>query len=323
MVTSWPIHPNRRAILAVAPALLLDACHPKAGSSRVRIGYQRDGVLLLAQSEGRLETELKAVGVTGVEWILFPSGPPLLEAMRAGAVDFGATGETPPIFAQAGDAPLVYAAAEPVTGAGQALLIPRGSTVRSIAELKGRTLGFTPGSTSHLFALQALKGAGLTLNDVHQVPLSPPDGAAAFAKGALDGWIVWDSYFALAERDLSARPILTANQLPGTSSFYLASKAFADGSPKVLSALLTSLSQSAQRGNARPDLAIRTIARASGLSEDIVRISRRRGPFAVAPLTDALIARQQVAADTFSEAGVIPKRIRVNDAAWRGWMVAA
>lgn len=287
--------------------------------ARLRIGYQRDGVLLLAKAEGRIEAELARAGVRTVEWVLFPSGPPLLEAMRAGAIDFGATGETPPIFAQAGGAALVYVAAEPVTGAGQALLAPPASPVRRVADLRGRSLAFTPGSTSHLFALNALREAGLTLRDVKAVPLAPPDGAAAFARGAVDAWIVWDSFYALAQRDAHARVVLTAERLPPTSSFYIAPRRVAEQRPGQLTALLDVLAGVARRGEANQAHATEVIAAASGLPRDIVRVSRRRGPFEVASLSAKLVVHQQAAADTLSDARVIPTRLKVADAVWTGW----
>ena len=309
---------TRRAALAAAGALA--GCAPQGrASAAVRIGYQRDGVLLLAQSDPTFAGRLKRLGVRSVEWVLFPSGPPLLEAMRAGAVDFGSTGETPPIFAQAGGARLVYAAAEPVTGRSQALLVPRGSKASRLEELRGRSVALTPGSSSHLFALNALRKSGLTLADIKVVPLSPPEAAAAFARGSLDGWIIWDSYFARAQKDSGARVLMDGQGLPPTSSFYLASRDFAERSPERLRAVLDGLRGAAAQGEADPERAIAVIARASGLPADIVRTSRRRGPFAVTPMSAEQAARQQANADLFSDAHVIPTRLRVSDAVWTGW----
>ncbi len=309
--------PTRRLALLSAAAA---ACTPRGGGSAVvRIGYQRDGVLLLAKSDPSFGERLASLGVRAVEWVLFPSGPPLLEAMRAGAVDFGATGETPPIFAQAGGARLVYAAAEPVTGASQALVVPKGSRVSRLVELRGRRVAFTPGSSAHLFALQALRAAGMTLSDIRPIPLSPPEAAAAFARGSLDGWIIWDSYLARAQLDAGARTLMDGRGLPPTSSFYLASRAFAERSPEKLRAVLTGLRGAATQGEADPEHAIEVIARASQLSREVVRLSRRRGRFDVLPMSDALTARQQANADLFSAARIIPGRLQVSDAVWTGW----
>ena len=309
---------SRRSALAGLGALA--GCAPRGGTSgTVRIGYQRDGVLLLAKSDPTFARRRSDLGVRSVEWVLFPSGPPLLEAMRAGAVDFGSTGETPPIFAQAGGARLVYAAAEPVTGRSQALLVPPGSKVTRLEQLKGRSVALTPGSSSHLFALNALRQAGMTLADIKVVPLSPPEAAAAFARGSLDGWIIWDSYFARAQKDSGARVLIDGQGLPPTSSFYLASRDFAERSPERLRAVLDGLSGAAAQGEADPERAIAVIAQASGLPPDIVRTSRRRGPFAVSPMTAEQASRQQANANLFSDAHVIPTRLRVADVVWTGW----
>ena len=307
---------TRRSLIAGAAGL---AGCSRGDAGAVRIGYQRDGVLLLAKSDPGFARRLAELGVRSIDWALFPSGPPLLEAMRAGAIDFGATGETPPIFAQAGGAPLVYAAAEPVTGASQALIVPPASTARRLSDLRGKRVAFTPGSSAHLFALNALRSVGLALADIQPIPLSPPEAAAAFARGALDGWIVWDSYFALAQRDSEARVLLDGRALPPTSGFYLASRRFAEQASPRLRAVLDGLASAASHAEADPERAVAVIAQASGLSPEIVRTSRRRGAFAVKPLTTDMITRQQANADLFSDAHVIPKRLRVADAVWTGW----
>ena len=94
----------------------------------MRIGYQKYGNLLLLKQHGGLEARLKPLGFTA-EWSEFPSGPPILEAMRAGAIDVGQTGDAPPIFAQAGRAELLYVANEPPAPTGEAILVPKDSTI--------------------------------------------------------------------------------------------------------------------------------------------------------------------------------------------------
>ncbi|MBV9457923.1 MAG: sulfonate ABC transporter substrate-binding protein, partial [Bradyrhizobium sp.] len=88
----------------------------------VRIGYQKYGKFVLLKGRGTLEDKLKPLGYS-VTWTEFPSGPPLLEALNVGAIDMGVTGETPPIFAQAAGAPLVYFAYDPPAPKGEAILV--------------------------------------------------------------------------------------------------------------------------------------------------------------------------------------------------------
>src|SRR4051812_28446810 len=110
---------GRRGLLAGA-MLLAAGCARPGGAKPVRIGYQRSGVMLLARSRGQVEAALASVA-PDIGWVEFAAGPPLMEAMAAGAIDFGAVGDAPPIFAQAAKAPILYVAAQPVTGAGSAL----------------------------------------------------------------------------------------------------------------------------------------------------------------------------------------------------------
>ncbi len=307
---------RREMILAMAAALA--GCARTAGKPAVRIGFQRSGVLLLTKARHGLDAPLKDLA-SGVTWVEFPAGPPMMEAMAAGAIDLGAVGESPPIFAQAAGAPIVYAAAQPITGAGTALLVQAASAARSVSDLRGKKIAFTKASAAHLFTHYALKQAGLTLHDVTPVYLSPGDAAGAFGSGAIDAWATWDPYYALAVRDQKARVILDGEGLPKTSSFYIASRRFAEGSPAVLSALLSALKVQAAWGMAHTGDVAATVSGATGLPQDIVAASLRRGAYAVEPIDDALVATQQASADAFLEMGAIPKRIDVSAAVWRGW----
>jgi sulfonate transport system substrate-binding protein len=242
-----------------------------------------------------------------------------MEAMAAGAIDFGAVGEAPPIFAQAAGAPIVYAAVQPVTGAGAALLVPARSDLRSVAELRGRKVAFTKASSAHLFIVRALKQVGLSLADIQPIHLSPGDASGAFASGAIDAWATWDPYYALAQRDQQARAILTGEALPRTSSFYIAARGFAEARPAVLVALLDALKSEAAWGEAHRADVSRLIADATGLPQDIAAASLRRGPLAVRPVDEVVIVAQQASADVFQAIGAIPSHVEIRAAAWQGW----
>jgi aliphatic sulfonates family ABC transporter substrate-binding protein len=312
---------TRRAVGA-ALAALAASCAPaprKAGLGRpVRIGFQRSGVLLLAKARGGLDAALAGLA-QGVQWVEFPSGPPMMEALGAGAIDLGAVGETPPIFAQAAASPILYAAAQPLTGASAALLVPAGSRAETLEDLKGRKIAFTKATSAHLFMIQALRRANLTLKSIQPIYLAPADAAGAFTSGAIDAWTVWDPYYALAQRNQKARVILTGEVLPPTSAFFIASRDFAQSCPAVLSATLGALKAQALWAESHRGEVAGIIAKATGLPLDIAAATLRRGPFAVRPMDDSTIAAQQGAADLFHDIGAIPARIDVGADAWRGW----
>src|SRR3954464_6459750 len=132
---------------AASAAAVLPQARAQASVKEIRIGYQKTGVLVIARQQAVLEKKFAARQI-GIKWIEFTSGPPLLEAMGTGNVDLGAVGDTPPIFAQAANANVLYVAGSRITN-GQGILVPANSSVRTIAELKGKRVGFTKGSSAH------------------------------------------------------------------------------------------------------------------------------------------------------------------------------
>jgi aliphatic sulfonates family ABC transporter substrate-binding protein len=281
-------------------------------ATRLRIGYQKNGSLVIVRQQRRLDPLQLAV-----EWVEFASGPPMLEALNAGAVDFGAVGDTPPIFAQAAGADLLYVGAQPVAGASSAILVRTDSPVRTLTDLKGRRVAFTKGSSAHNVLLKALARAGLTPADIQQVNLQPPDAGAAFRTGAIDAWSIWDPFFAIAEQEPTTRVLTTAEGLAPTNSFFLASRAFATREPSAVIALLDAINGAADWARANPEPLAQALADVTGVPLAAQRVAARRGVYAVQPLEDAIIAQQQDIADSFARLRIIPARIDVRAAVWR------
>ena len=191
---------GRRTVLTTVPALVIAAATMRAAAAParlLRVGFQKgEPILLAARQNRRLETLLQPLGID-VQWIEFEFGPPMLEAMRANAIDIGAVGDTPPVFAQAAHADLLYIAAQ--RAGGQAILVPPGSHLQTLQDLKGKKLAFGRGSSAHNLVLAALEKAGLKYTDIQPVYLGPADAGPAFERGAIDAWSIWDPYYALFE----------------------------------------------------------------------------------------------------------------------------
>ncbi len=314
---------RRRALLAGAALLTTAACaKARPQTDLVRIGYQKNGVLLLAKQRGGIIAALSRAGVRRVDWVEFQSGPPLLEALAIGSIDMGSSGDTPPIFAQAGGAPIVYVAAQRLSGAAGGVLTPAGSSLQSLNDLKGRKLCFTRGSSAHNSAIVALESVGLTLDDVEQVNLSPADAAAAFSQGGIDGWVIWDPYYTLAIRDQNARALVTLAQLGGGQAFFFANRTFAAERADTVRAVLDFLRAEGRWAEANRDAAAEIIARETNMSLDLIKDTTQRADFAIGPMTPDAIAMQQTVADRFATQGVIPSSIKIADATWTGWSPA-
>lgn len=307
----------RLALLAtVAAEVLPDVASAQSVQGtlkELRVGYQKNGVLVVARRQAVLERKLAPSG-TAVKWIEFASGPPMLEAMNAGSIDIGQVGDTPPIFAQAADAAIVYVAGQPITN-GQGILVEAGSDIRTLGDLKGKRIGFTKGSSAHNVVVIALERAGLSYDDITPIYLSPPDAAAAFSRGAIDAWAVWDPYFAIGERH-GGRILVEASELAKTNSFYLANREFAAHHPAVLREVIDTLAQAAQWAEANRDQVAKALAEVTGVDLEIQTIAANRSSFAIGKLTDDIIATQQAVADRFFKLGLIPKPILIREAVW-------
>jgi sulfonate transport system substrate-binding protein len=308
---------DRRAFLATSAVAAFSALAVPAlaqAPTELRIGYQKNGVLVVAREQAALEKRFAPSGIT-VNWLDFPSGPPLLEAMNAGSVDFGQVGDTPPIFAQAGGAKIVYVAGQPITN-GQGILVKPDGAIRTLADLKGKRIGFTKGSSAHNVVVLALDKAGLQYGDITPVYLSPPDGAAAFARDSIDAWAVWDPYFAIGEVKGGGRVLAKASDLGKTNSFYIANRDFAARSPQLVSGIIDALAKSADWAEAHRDQVGQLMAKITGVDVDIQILAAQRSSFAIGKLTDDIVATQQAVADRFFHLGLIPRQIAVREAVW-------
>lgn len=310
---------TRRAALAI---LSLTAAswwgHARAQApavAQLRIGFQKGSLnLALLKSLGLAEKRLPA---TRVSWVEFPAGPQLLEALAVGSVDFGATGDSPPVFAQAANKDLFYVGAEPPKPDSSAILVKPEAPLTTLADLKGKRIALQKGSSSHFLLVQAVKKAGLQWTDIQAVYLPPADARAAFERGAVDAWVIWDPYYAAAEIGGQVRVLATSRGLTGNNTFYLASRTLASHEPtlRALFAALTDTDAYVQAN--RKDTAQR-FADFAGLGLATVhRFLERRQPSPVGPLTPALVAEQQKVADAFAQLGLIPKPIRVRDIVWQ------
>jgi sulfonate transport system substrate-binding protein len=319
---------HRRAILAALGASAAAGLVPTAGRaqtspvSELRIGYQKNGVLLVAKQQQLLEKRFAAQGIT-VKWAEFPFGPPLLEALSAGSLDYGTTGDAPPIFAQAARAKLLYAAALPARGVGQSIIVPPDSPLKTLADLRGKKVGVAKASSAHNLLIAALEADGIGFGEITPVYLAPADASAAYAHGAIDAWSIWDPYYAIAELSKTGArelPIKTAARVQ--NSYFLSNRGFTEQHPEIVAAINDELTRASTWLDAHRDLAAQIFAEATGVSLEAQRLTVARSEFAFGPLTEQVVAQQQAVADRFYKLGLIPKPIAVRDIVWTGKIAA-
>lgn len=300
-------------LAAVAAILALTAGAAAAADRTVRVGYQKYGTFLLLKASGLLEKKLEPLGF-GVAWTEFPGGPQLLEALNVGALDFGITGEAPPIFAQAAGAPLVYVGNEPPAPRSEAILVPKDSPIHSLAELKGKSVALNRGSNVHYLLVKALEKAGLKYTDVNVVFLAPADARAAFEHGSVDAWAIWDPFQAAAELTLEARTLADGEGgVASNRQFYLGEQKFVADNPAAVNAILASIKEIDGWAKDNIDQAANQLSPAVGIPAPILKLALSRQSWGAQPITPEVAGDQQKIADAFYALGLIPKPIKIGD----------
>ncbi|MDB5881371.1 MAG: aliphatic sulfonate transporter substrate-binding protein [Ramlibacter sp.] len=289
---------------------------PYEALKQLRIGYQKSAVnLVIAKQSRALE---KRFPQAKVQWIEFPAGPQLLEALAVGALEFGLTGDSPPVFAQAAGKDLFYVGAEPPKPDSSAIVVPADSPIKTLAALKGKKVALQKGSSAHYLLVRAVEKGGLQWSDIQPIYLAPADARAAFERKAVDAWAIWDPFYAAIELALKPGVLVTGRDLSSNNSFYLASRSLATQHEQAVAVLFDELTKADRFAQESRPAAIKLISDFSGLDAGVVNLFLSRRPRSpVGLLTPQTVADQQRVADAFYKLALIPKPVRVAEIVWR------
>ncbi|WCM95213.1 aliphatic sulfonate ABC transporter substrate-binding protein [Acidovorax sp. NCPPB 2350] len=307
---------TRRALLAALGGIALAgplagrAQQPRPEAAAVRIGYQKSSTLtVVLKARGVLERRLAPLGVAPT-WHEFTSGLPLLEALNLGHIDFSAdVADTVPVFAQAAGAQITFVAQEAPSPTAQAILVRADSPLRAVADLRGRKVGFAKAAGAHYLLLAALDKAGLSLKDIEPAYLTPADGRAAFERGAIDAWVVWDPFLTAARQQSGARVLADGTGLASYQRYYLASTAYAQARADVVRTIYSELEQAGRWVKQNPREAAQLLAPVWGLDAAIVEQANAQRSYAVRPVVREGLAEQQRIADAFFAEKLLPRRV--------------
>ncbi|WP_199829846.1 ABC transporter substrate-binding protein [Streptomyces sp. MMG1121] len=307
------------AALLLPFAFVLTAC---GGNSSASTGSDIDGkgsvTLDVGDQKGGSEAILRAAGELKnlnykIKWSTFTSGPPLLEAVNAGAVDIGGVGNTPPVFAAGAGSKISVVAAWHGTSRGDAILVPHGSKLTGPGRLKGRSIAVAQGSSAHYQLIASLKAVGLSLADVKVKYLQPADALAAFTSGKVDAWAVWDPYTSQILRSGQGRVLTTGEGVTNGLTFQVAAPSALKDPKKaaVIKDYLARLRRAQVWVYSHQQEWAKVWAKDTGLPYDVALDSvRRTNSTRVAVAVDKpLVASEQQIADTFTELKLIPGKV--------------
>jgi sulfonate transport system substrate-binding protein len=246
-----------------------------------------------------------------IEWSTFTSGPPLLEAASAGAIDIGNVGNTPPIFAAAANAKIAAVSSAKGNVASDALLVPGDSPLRNVSELRGKTIGVAKGSSAHGQVLYTLRKAGLSTKDVKLSFLQPSEAYSAFTQHQLDAWAVWDPYTSQAQLETGAKVLADGSDTANGYTFQMAGKsALSDaGKNSAIRDYVVRVAKAQQWADThRPEWAA-AWAQETGLKPDVALKAVEAGPDVPVSLDDTVVRSEQDLADAFSEDKTLPGKV--------------
>ncbi|MFJ8309884.1 MULTISPECIES: ABC transporter substrate-binding protein [unclassified Streptomyces] len=306
-------------VLLLPLALLLSACGgtSAADTKTNSAGGSGEVTLNVGDQKGGSEAVLRAAGELDhldykIKWSTFTSGPPLLEAVNAKAVDIGGVGNTPPVFAAGAHSKIKVVAASHGSSAGEAILVPAGSPLKQPQDLKGKSIAVAQGSSAHYQLVASLKKAGLSLGDVKLNYLQPADALAAFSRGKVDAWAVWDPYTSQVLRSAKARVLTTGEGVTNGLGFQVAApSALADrAKAKAIGDYLQRLNRAQDWVFKHPEAWAKVWSQETGLPYDVALDSVRRsnGTRVAVAVDGAAIASEQQVADTFADLSLIPGR---------------
>ena len=305
-----PFSLNRRHALGALASLAAGSALAQPAAATVRNGYQKSSTLtVVLKTQGTLERRLAPLN-TKVSWHEFTSGLPLLEALNLDNLDFSAdVADTVPVFAQAAGAQLTFVAQEAPSPSAQAIVVRADSLLKTVADLKGKKIGFAKAAGAHYLLIAALEKAGLSFKDIEPAYLTPADGRAAFERGAIDAWVIWDPFLSAAQRQSGARVLADGTGIASYQRYYLAGSKFAQARPDVLQVIYTELAKAGQWVKAQPDDAAALLSPVWGVDAATVVQANSRRSYAVRAAVPEGLAEQQKIADAFLAEKLLPRRV--------------
>lgn len=282
----------------------------------LRIGYQKFGNLGVLKARQSLEQCFSQQGVS-VLWSEYPAGPQLLHALQNNEIDFGTTGEVPPIFAQVGGNAVTYIAWEPPAPNSVGLVVPYDSDIQTLADLRGKRISINKGSNVHWLLLQLLEEAGIALDEVKVVYAPPKYPLTASDYLAVDAWMMWDPLLSAAETNAELRILANGEGRVRNHQFYLARRDYVLQHDDVIQQLVESLQQTGLFIDSHREEAAALLAQELGLELAAVERALSRRSHRTRAMAFEVIKEQQIIADRFYALGLINKPVRVRDAVWQ------
>jgi len=301
---------KRRTLLQLAAGSVAASALPRlalaAPLEELRLDYAYySPTSLVLRRFGWLEQAFKAEG-TSVKWVFSAGSNRALEYLNGNSIDIGSSAGLAALLARANGNPIrsPYIFSRPEW---TALVVPRESTIRSVADLKGRKVAATKGTDPYLFLLRALQVAGLKRGDIEHVGLQHADGRAALEQGKVDAWAGLDPHMAASELERGSR-LLYRNVAFNTYGFLNVREQFLAAHPDATARVIQAYERARAWVRANPTEAARILSEEAKVSLPVALLQiKLRSDFSQPlPGNEHLAALRQAAPILRDEALVKP-----------------
>ena len=189
--------------------------------------------------------------------------------------------------------------------------MPKDSPLQSVADLKGRSIALNKGSNVHYLLVKALEKAGIAYGDVKTSFLTPADARAAFERGSVDAWAIWDPFQAAAEETIEARQLTDGSGIVSNYQFYFSTEEFVGRAPEVVDAVLSGVAEIGAWTKSDPTAAAQEFSPLIGIPVPILEKALARQQYDVKAVGPDVAAQQQQVADAFFGLGLIPRQLDI------------
>lgn len=300
--------PFKRLLWGAALAFGLLSTVQAGDLQPLRVANQKSTIKALLEASGESQNVPYEI-----KWSEFPSASPLGEALNAGAVDVGALGDAPYVFALGAGASIKVISIIHAEGRNTtALLVPKDSPIKTAADLKGKKIVTGRGSIGHYLAIKALNDAGLTTQDVQFIFLLPAESRLVLDNGTADAWATWDPYTTVVTSQSNARVLVSGKHLLSNHLYFAATgQAIADKRVQ-LDDFVARIDRAYAWANTHPEQYAAAQAKITGLPLAVHIEVAQDTHLSPVTIDDTVIHGLQTTADTYVKEGLLSKHIDVS-----------
>jgi len=243
----------------------------------ITIGYQdiADWLLFVAR-------DLKLFEKAGLSptYVKFVAGRPMIAAAQEKRIDVADLGSVPCLIGLAQGVEWAMIGISTEAAYSEGIVARKDSGINTVADLRGKRIGYFRGSTSHYGIIMALRQSGIRPDQVTLLDMTPEKQLAALTNKDIDAAEVWEPWVQRMVHEANARIIATEGDsgIYTNVTGYAARRDWLRDNRETVVRFLRALLMAYDIVQKDPDIAVSTVAREMGLKESWMRTIYENAP---------------------------------------------